>query len=83
MERWSMSDLDHRHQPEGAMNDLRAKEVAEVLGGEPFQVEDGSWLVVFERPDGRVVALSETSVEEYYDRADFEAGRCFSCISLT
>jgi hypothetical protein len=65
------------------MNDLRAKEVADILGGEPFQVEDGSWLVVIERPDGRVVALSDTSVEEYYDRAAFEAGRCYSCISLT
>jgi hypothetical protein len=75
--------LDHRLEPEEAMNNSRAKEVADVLGGEPYQVEDGSWLVVFERPDGRFVTLSETSVEEYYDRADFEAGRCYSCISLT
>jgi hypothetical protein len=68
---------------EGAMSDLRAREIAEILGGEPFQLKDESWLVVFERPDGRIVTLSETSVEEYYDRADFEAGRCYSCISLT
>jgi hypothetical protein len=59
-----------------------AKEIADALGGEPVEAEAG-WIVLFERPDGRVVALSETSVEEYYDRADFEAGRCYSCISLT
>jgi hypothetical protein len=66
---------------EGTMTDRRAEEIAEVLGGEPIQTEDGKWLIVFERPDGRVVTLSETSVEEYYDRATFEAGRCYSCIS--
>ena len=65
------------------MSDLRAKEIAEVLGGEAIQTDDGKWLVVFERPDGRVVTLSETTVEEYYDRAAFEAGRCYSCISLS
>ena len=65
------------------MSDLRAKEIAEVLGGEPLQTDDGKWLVVFERPDGRVVTLSETAVEEYYDQAAFEAGRCYSCISLS
>jgi hypothetical protein len=68
---------------EHSMSDLSAKEIAEVLGGEPVQTEDEGWLVVFERPDGRVVTLSETSVEEYYDRAAFEAGRCYSSISLS
>ncbi len=65
------------------MSGRNAKEIAEILGGEPIQTEAAGWLVVIERPDGRVVTLSETSVEEYYDRADFEAGRCYSCISLT
>ena len=64
------------------MSDLRAKEIADVMGGEPVQTEDEGWLVLFERPDGRVVTLSETSVEEYYDRDAFEAGQCYSCISL-
>jgi hypothetical protein len=65
------------------MSDLRAKEIAEVLGGEPVQTQDEGWLVIFERPDGRIVTLSETSVEEYYDRAAFEAGRCYSSINLS
>jgi hypothetical protein len=65
------------------MSDLRAKEIAEVLGGEPVQTDGESWLVIFERLDGRIVTLSETSVEEYYDRAAFEAGRCYSSISLS
>jgi hypothetical protein len=67
------------------MRHSTAKEISEVLGGDPVQAveEDEGWLVVFERPDGRVVTLSETSVEEYYDRAAFEAGRCYSSISLS
>ena len=75
--------LDPRIGGEPAMSDLNAKEIAEMLGGEPVQTEDEGWLVVLERPDGRIVTLSETSVEEYYDRAAFEAGRCYSSISLT
>jgi hypothetical protein len=64
------------------MNDLNAKEIAEMLDGQPVQTEDEGWIVVLERPDGRIVTLSETSVEEYYDRAAFEAGRCYSSITL-
>ena len=65
------------------MSDLNAKEIATVLGGEPVQTEEEGWLVVFERPDGRIVTLSESSVEEYHDRAAFEAGRCYSSINLS
>ncbi len=65
------------------MSDLNAKEIAEALGGQPAQTEEEGWLVVFERPDGRIVTLSETSVEEYYDRTAFEAGRCYSSINLS
>ena len=65
------------------MSDLNAKEIAQILGGEAIRTEEAGWLVLIERPDGRVVSLSESSVEEYYDRADFESGRCYSCISLS
>jgi hypothetical protein len=65
------------------MSYVCAKEIAEVLSGEAVETGDDLWVVLFERPDGRVVTLSETSVEEYYDRASFEAGRCYSCISLS
>ncbi len=65
------------------MSDLNARDIALVLGGEPIQTADEGWIVLIERPDGRIVTLSETSVEEYYDRDAFEAGRCYSSISLS
>lgn len=65
------------------MSGMIAREIAQVLGGEPVQTEENGWLVVIERPDGRIVTLSETSVEEYYDRAAFEAGVCYSSINLS
>ena len=64
------------------MSDQIAREIAEILGGEPVQTEDDGWLVLIERPDGRVVTLSQTSVEEYPDRGAFEAGRCYCSITL-
>jgi hypothetical protein len=65
------------------MSDLNARDIAQLLGGEPIETEDRGWLVIIERPDGRIVTLSETSVEEYYDRNAFETGRCYSSISLS
>jgi hypothetical protein len=60
----------------------QAIEISEMFGGEVVEAEDGCWLVLLERADRRVVVLSQNSVEEYYDRAAFEAGRCYCCISL-
>ncbi len=60
----------------------RAREISEVLGGEVFEADEGGWLVLLERPDARVVIVSDTSVEEYADRDAYAAGRCYACISL-
>jgi hypothetical protein len=64
------------------MDILKAKEVSESLGGAIRRRDDGSWIVVFERPDGRIVAILDASVEEYADLDDLAAGRCYACISL-
>jgi hypothetical protein len=53
------------------MSHLTARELSEVLGGEPFETDEEGWLVLIVRADGRVVALSETSVAEYYDEDAF------------
>jgi hypothetical protein len=60
-----------------------AREIAAMLDGEACQLENEAWIVVMERADGRVVVLSETSVEEYPDRASVATGHCYACISLT
>jgi hypothetical protein len=64
------------------MNFPKAKEISEALGGHVRQREDGSLLVVFERTDGRVVAVLDGSIEEYADLDDMAAGRCYACITL-
>ncbi len=64
------------------MDYQQAKEISETLGGSVYQREDGSWLVVFERADGRVVAIFDDSVEEYADLDDLASRRCYACISL-
>ncbi len=64
------------------MNYPTARDLSVMLGGEVYQVDDETWLVLFERPDGRVVALSETSVDEYPDRDALASGQCYATISL-
>ncbi len=64
------------------MDIRKARDISEALGGEARQHQDGSWFVIFERPDGRVVAVLDGSVEEYADLDDLAAGRCYACISL-
>jgi hypothetical protein len=62
--------------------------VAYILGGKPLLREDASlgrdqWLVVFQRDDGRYVALSESCVDEHYDRDAFHDGQCYATIRFT
>lgn len=69
------------------MDHHKANQVADALGGIAVRGEDASlpgseWVVIFDRPDGRVVVLSETSVDEYGDRDAFHAGQCYATISL-
>jgi hypothetical protein len=65
------------------MDSHTAREIAAMLDGEACQLENETWVVVIARADGRVVTLSETSVEEYPDREAVAKGRCYACISLT
>jgi hypothetical protein len=76
-------NLRHQENRKASMRIDQAIEIAEMLGGEVLENEDGCWLVLLERTDRRVVILSENSVGEYHDRAAFEAGQCHCRISLT
>ena len=64
------------------MDHHTAREFAAMLDAEPCSMENGSWIVVIARADGRFVAVSETSVEEYPDREALASGRCYACIGL-
>jgi hypothetical protein len=61
--------------------------IAYIPGGKPLLREDASlgrdqWLVVFQRGDGGFVALSESCVDEHYDRDAFHDGQCYATISF-
>lgn len=64
------------------MSILMAKDLAAIIGGEVHQVDVEDWVVLIERPDGRFVAVSETTVEEFADRESIDSGRPYACISL-
>ena len=57
------------------MDHRQADQIAASLGGEAVLIEeiDNEWMVVVERPDGRLVEVMETSVDEFGDREAFEA----------
>ena len=50
------------------MTESEAQAVARVLGGDAWNSGGGIQLVVIERRDGRVVAVSDEAVCEYADR---------------
>lgn len=69
------------------MNRRDAVAIADVLGGEAVQVEDQAgaeecWAVEIERPDGRLVVVTNQAVEEFADRAAQVRGRCYAAIRL-
>lgn len=57
------------------MNEANARGIADILGGEAWQSGGNIWLVLFESPDGRMVAISEDLVCEYEGRDAFYEGR--------
>lgn len=70
------------------MEHRRANQIADLLGGEPQQIEseahgEDNWVVLIERPDGRIVVVSARSVDEYADRDALEDSACYASISLT
>ncbi len=69
------------------MSKRTANEIAEVLGGEAIPGEGDSagedvWCVRIERQDGRLVVISETSVDEFYDHESLSRGSCYLSINL-
>ena len=57
------------------MTESEAPALAAVLGGDAWNSGRGIQLVVIERPDGRVVAVSDEVVCEYADRDALMHGR--------
>jgi hypothetical protein len=64
------------------MDDMDADRLARLHGGEPYESADATWLVVLRRDEGRVVILTDTSVDEYEDWEAFEQGSCDASIRL-
>jgi hypothetical protein len=46
--------------------------VADALGGEAWDSGGGIWLIRLERPDGKLVVISDEIVCEYENEAAFE-----------
>jgi len=64
------------------MDEKAAEAVAEALGGSAWNSGAGTWLVRFERADGRVVLLSDEVVCEYGDEDALERTRPATSIIL-
>ena len=64
------------------MSEEKALVVADALGGEPWQSGGDIWLVLFRKPNGGVVVVSEEAVCEYQDETAFEEQRPKASILL-
>ena len=64
------------------MEEKQAEEVAAALAGKTWHSGGGVWLVLFERPDGTLVVLSDDAVCEYADNEAFEKNQCKLSIIL-
>jgi hypothetical protein len=68
---------------EAQMDELRAKAVANALGGESWQSGGGIWLVLLRKDRGRLVVISDEAICEYEGEASFDQGRATSVIIIT
>ena len=64
------------------MNEQEAEAVAKALKGRTWQSGGDIWLVVIDRADGHLVAISDDTVNEYESEADFEESRATNFIAL-
>ena len=64
------------------MAESDARAIAGILGGEVWNSGGDIYLVVLERADGRVVAISDDVVCEYANRDELETGQPSSSIAL-
>lgn len=54
------------------MPEPKARQLAELLGGEPYESVPGRWFVLTDRPDGRLVVIGNGAAGEYRSRGAFE-----------
>ena len=64
------------------MDETIAKQLAAIIGGDPWQSGGDLWLVVIRRPDGRVVTVSDEVVCEYSDDEAMVRGESANSITL-
>jgi len=64
------------------LTESEVQRLAAVLGGDVWDSGGGVELIVIERPDGRVVAVSDESVCEYADRDALAGGQPLNSITL-
>ena len=64
------------------LTESEVQRLAAVLGGDVWDSGGGVELIVIERPDGRVVAVSDEAVCEYADRDALTGGQPSNSIML-
>lgn len=64
------------------MNEEQANAVAEALGGSAWNSGGDIWLVRFEKPDGKLVILSDEAVSEYKSEEAFDKNRATTTVVL-
>ena len=62
------------------MNEKQANLISEALGGKVWQSGGDTWLVIFEKADGEIVAVSDDCVCEYASEEKFNS--CFPRTSI-
>lgn len=64
------------------MNEQAAKSIAKALEAEAWQSGGGIWLVIRRRHDGRLVVISDETINEYESEEAFEAAQFSNFILL-
>jgi hypothetical protein len=64
------------------LDETEAEAFALELGGTTWQSGGGIWLVIIERADGHVIALSHELVAEYRSQEKLEVGDAIRSIRL-
>lgn len=64
------------------MDEEQAQQVAEALGGEPWNSGGEIWLVLCRRGDGRIVAISDDVVCEYANEDALDNGIVTVAVAL-
>lgn len=65
------------------MNEIQAKKIAEILGGETWQSGGGIWLVIIRRNDGPLIVISGEVICEYENEKAFEDSKAKVSILLS